>query len=426
MIRVPFPYADIKPLDIAERNLLGIFSPSTFDPVKSEEELIKHAFLHPLDSESLCTRVRGCKKVLVVVDDYTRSTPVRSILPPLIAELTEGGIKKEQVVFLVALGTHRPMTREEMAAKLGKDIAEQYSVFNHDYANRSEHAFFGETKAGTPIFVNKLVEQADFVIGIGQIVPHRVSGFSGGGNIIQPGICGEITTGRTHWLAAQFTGREILGQIDNPVKREIESVAAKTGLQWIVNAIQDGSGKLVDAVAGDPVRAYRVGATRSREVYSSRLPAEADIVIADSHPFDSDLWVAYKGIYAAELAVKQGGVVILVSLCYAGVCPSHPGVLENGYQTYEEVNRQVQDGTIEKLTVAAHLVHVGRVIKERATGILVARGISKEETEQLGLIHAKEPQDALDIALALCGPDASVAVLQRGSEILPVIQPEDQ
>jgi hypothetical protein len=53
---------------------------------------------------------------------------------------------------------------------------------------------------------------------------------------------------------------------------------------------------------------------------------------------------------------------------------------------------------------------------------MVSRGISKSETERLGLIHAREPQEALDIAFSLSGRDAKVAVLQRGGEILPVIQ----
>ncbi|MBI4966240.1 MAG: nickel-dependent lactate racemase [Desulfomonile tiedjei] len=422
MTRITFPYSDMKSLEVQNRNLLGIFSPTTVAGGKSEEELIEEAFLHPIDSDPLQKRVRRCRKVLIVVDDHTRSTPVRKVLPPLMEELAAGGIKKEGVTILIALGTHRPMTVEELAKKLGRDIYEQYPVLNHIYSDKSQLSSLGETEKGTPIVVNRLVEEADFIIGIGQIVPHRVSGFSGGGNIVQPGICGEITTGKTHWLSAQFTGREILGKIENPVKSEIESVAVKTGLKWIFNAIQDGSGKLVHAVAGDPVQAYRVGAARSHEVYRCSMPCEADIVIADSHPFDSDLWVASKGIYASELAVKQGGVVVLVSPCLSGVSVSHPEVLETGYHEFQQIDRLVQNGMIKKLTVAAHLVHVGRVIKEKAQGILVTRGISADECERLGFFCANDPQGALEKALSLCGPDAKVAILQRGSEILPVVQ----
>ena len=421
-MRVSFPYPDIPWLEIPERNLFGIFSPSIVKVEKSEEQIIEEALSHPIGSPPLTQILKGREKVLVVVDDYTRSTPVQKILPCLIKELGGAGVKKDCIKILVALGTHRPMTEEEMIKKFGPELAKQYPILNHSWWDPSQLVNLGETEKGTPILVNRIVNEVDFIIGVGQIVPHRVSGFSGGCNIVQPGICGEETTGKTHWLSARFRGREILGKIENPVKDEIEQVALKARLKWIINTIQDGSGRLVAAVAGDPIHAYRIGAKRSLEVYRSELPGEADIVIADSHPYDSELWLASKGIYASELAVKQGGVVILVSPCPEGVSPSHPEVLEFGYQTFEDADLLFRQGKIHKLTAAAHLVHVGRVIKERASGIMVSKGISKEETERLGLTHASSPQEALEIAFSRMGRHARVAILQRGGEILPVIK----
>ena len=421
-MRISFPYRDLGSLDVPEQNLLGIFSPSIVKVEKNEEQIIEEALSHPIGSPPLTQILKGREKVLVVVDDYTRSTPVQKILPCLIKELERAGVKKDGIQILVALGTHRPMTEEEMIEKFGQELSKQYSIINHSWWDPSQLIHLGETEKGTPILVNRMVKEVDFIVGIGQIVPHRVSGFSGGCNIVQPGICGEETTGKTHWLSARFRGREILGKIENPVKDEIEQVALKAGLKWIINTIQDGTGRTVDVVAGDPILAYRKGGNRSLQVYQAELPRDADIVVADSHPYDSELWLASKGIYASELAVRQGGVVILVSPCPEGVSPSHPEVLEFGYQTFEDADLLFRQGKIHKLTAAAHLVHVGRVIKERAKSIFVSQGISKEEKERLGFIHAETPQEALDIALGLLGRDAKVAVLQRGGEILPVIK----
>ncbi len=409
-------------MDVPEQNLLGIFSPSVLKTEKTEEEIIEGAFSQPIGSAPLSQILKGHKAVLIIVDDYTRNTPVKKILPRLFKELERCGIKPGRIKILIGLGTHRAMTDDEMVKKFGEEVWKRYRIANHTWWDRTQLRNLGETERGTPILVNRMVQEVDFIIGIGQIVPHRVSGFSGGGNIIQPGICGEETTGKTHWLSAQFQGREILGKIENPVKEEIERVARKVGLTWIINTIQDGSERLIGVAAGDPFEAYRKGARQSLEVYEAILPREADIVIADSHPYDSDLWVASKGIYAAELAVKRGGVVILITLCPEGVSPSHPEVLELGYQTFAEVDSKVRKGMIQKLTVAAHLVHVGRVIKERAKGILVSRGISKWETERLGLLHAQEPQEALEIALSLMGGNAKIAILRRGGEVLPMVQ----
>jgi nickel-dependent lactate racemase len=421
-MRITFPYPGMKPLEVPEKNLLGIFRPSTVATEKSEQEIIDRAFSNPIGTSLLSEIVKGYTNVLILVDDYTRTTPVQKILPRVIQALKDGGIKQGGIKIMVALGTHRPMTAEEMERKLGKESTRQYPTVNHSWWDPSQLVHLGETEGGTPVFVNKIVKEVDVIIGIGQIVPHRVSGFSGGGNIIQPGISGEETTGKTHWLSAQFRGHEILGKIENPVKKEIESVAQKAGLRWIFNAILDGSGRLVDCVTGDPVLAYRAGAARSHQVYRAHLPEEADIVIADSHPYDMDLWLASKGIYASELAVRQGGVVALITSCHEGISPSHPEVLENGYQPYGQIDSLVRQGKIKKLTVAAHLVHVGRVIKERAKGIMVSRGITKEETERLGFTHARDPQEALKIAFSLLSRDAKVAVLQRGGEVLPVIR----
>ena len=208
-MRISFPYPDIPPLDIPDRNLLGIFSPSTVKVERSEEEIISEAFSHSIGPDRLSKLLKGCKEVLIVVDDYTRTTPVQKILPRLVSELGEAGIKPSGIKILVALGTHRPMTEEEIVKKFGKDIPKRYPIFNHQWWDSSQLTYFGETEKRTPIFVNRMIKEVDLIIGIGQIVPHRVSGFSGGGNIIQPGICGEETTGKTHWLSAQFKGREI-------------------------------------------------------------------------------------------------------------------------------------------------------------------------------------------------------------------------
>ncbi len=422
MMRHRFPYLDFPLLEIPDENLLGVFSPSIVEVEKTEEAIIEEALAHPTGSDPLARILTGREKVLLVVDDYTRSTPVQKILPLLLKELEGVGIKQERVRILIALGTHRPMSKAEMVGKFGQELYKRYPILNHEWWDASQLIPLGQTRKGTPIYVNRMVKEVDFIIGVGQIVPHRVSGFSGGGNIIQPGICGEETTGKTHWLSAQFRGREILGKIENPVKDEIEEVALKAGLNWIINTVQDGTGRTVDAVAGDPILAYRKGGERSLQVYKAEMPQDGEIVVVDSHPYDSELWLAAKGIYASELAVKQGGVVILVSPCPEGVSPSHPEVLRCGYQTYEEADRLFREGKIHKLTAAAHLVHVGRVIKERAKAIFVAQGISKEEKERLGFIHADTPQEALKMAFSIVGTDSKVAVLQRGGEILPVIR----
>jgi lactate racemase len=121
------------------------------------------------------------------------------------------------------------------------------------------------------------------------------------------------------------------------------------------------------------------------------------------------------------LAVKPGGVVVLVTPCPEGVSGSHPAVLEFGYQSVERVSSWVRRGELPDLMVAAELAIGGRVIRDRARGILVSPGIPREASLRLGFEPASTPQESLEKALRLVGTDASVIVLRHGGEILPVI-----
>ena len=115
----------MSPLEIPEKNLLGIFSPSTFHIEKSEEEIVDEAFSHPVGSPLLSEMLKGCRNVLIVADDYTRTTPVQIILPRLIKELEKSGIRSGGIKILIALGTHRPMSQGEIAKKFGEEISRQ-------------------------------------------------------------------------------------------------------------------------------------------------------------------------------------------------------------------------------------------------------------------------------------------------------------
>lgn len=421
-MRVDFPYyRGIPPIEIPDDNLLGVYQPSPISPQCAPDQLIREAFFNPIGIGSVRECASGSESALIITDDNTRKTPVKAILPVLIPELEAAGIPRDRITILIALGTHRPMTESEMLAKFGKDILSGFQVINHEWRNEERLADYGVTSAGTPINVNRLVEESDYIFGIGQIVPHRIAGFSGGGKIIQPGICGEATTAATHWRSALFPGSEVLGVADNPVRLEIEEVARRVGLNAVANAVCDPDGRLIGMFVGDPVAAHRAGAKLASEVYGIAIPEPADILIIDSYPMDIELWQGAKALYAGELAVKKGGVAILVSPCPEGVSRTHHLILQEGYRPSKETVALVENGRIEDKIVAAHLVRVGRVIKDNGTGILVSPGINRTDTEKLGFRYAANPQEALNLAVQVQGKQALVAVIKQGGTALPLI-----
>ncbi len=420
-MKIRFEYPEYGPFEVPDSNLLGLFQPKEVPQTDVDEDIIRRAIANPIGTLLLREMVDWSTQVLILSDDITRLTPSAAIIPPLVEELALGGVRKDNIRILIASGTHRDMTEFELYKKLGPYVRTGFPVIYHRWRDEAELRYLGDTPGGTEVWVNKELLEADLIIGIGHIVPHRVAGFSGGGKIIQPGVSGAKTTGQTHWLSAMVHGEEIFGKVDNPVRREIDWAAKMAGLKWVVNVIQDRTGKLVEAVVGDPVAAHRIGAEIARDVYGVRLPGKADIVLTDAYPADLDLWQAAKGIYAADLAVREGGVIILVSPCDGGVPAGRPEILEHGYLPFSEVRQKVEAGVFKDLTVAAHLVHVGRVIREKARAILVTKGLDKEQAEKLGFTYATTIREALSLALDWKGRDAKITVFRNGGEILPIV-----
>ena len=415
-----FVYDWVEPVEIPDENLIGVFLPKEYAQSGGEESVIRTGMENPIGSERLRDEARGAENVLILADDNTRPTPVAKLLPYILEELAEAGVPEDGISFLMSLGTHRPMTETELDAKLGKDIRSRFRIYNHRWDDPSIMANLGKTSAGNDILVNRKITEADFVIGIGNIVPHPAAGFAGGGKIVDPGCVSDETCGAFHWESVKWPAKEVVGIRNNPMIQMIDEVAAKAGLKFIINTILDGKNRIVRVVAGDPVKAHESGCETAIEVYGVTVPEAADIVLADSHPADLEMWQAVKGLCTADLVMKDGGVVIMATPCPDGVSAEHPEVEEYGYRPFDEIVKLVNEGKIS-MVIGHHLVQGGRLIKRAKKVFLVSPCLTTEVIARLGYEPAPTVSDALKAAFALMGTGARVAALQSAAELFPVV-----
>jgi nickel-dependent lactate racemase len=428
-MRIDFPYPgyeSIAPADVPDdANLMGVFAPRTF-PETNELAVLAKGFERPFGAPRLRDAVRalppGKRRVLILIDDGTRATPVAKILPKLIEELHAGGVRDEDVAFLQAPGTHRPMKPDELRKKLGP-LYGKYPVHEHHYLDRDSLHDFGKTRDGTPVFANKLVKEFDYVIGVGAILPHRVKGLSGGAKIMFPGVGGKEIMERNQWEASMHMSETVMGVPENPMRLRMEEAARLAGLDYLVNVVYDVEHRIVGCFTGDFVEAHREGCKCSREVYAAHMPTRADVVLIDSHSADRDFWQSAKGPYAGTMAVKDGGSLILVSPNPEGVASNHKNVLEIGYRPTAEIVAMVQRGEVDDLVGAAILCDVCQIV-DKTDCIMVSPGVKPDEAKKIGFRYASDANEALRMALEQQGRGASIAVLRYGGHILPIVDDE--
>ncbi|HWR06559.1 MAG TPA: nickel-dependent lactate racemase [Sporomusa sp.] len=416
---LPYGQETVK-IAIPQNNLIGVFSPKDVAAVADIRQEIIRALNKPIGTKKLQELVKGAKKVVIVADDNTRLTPTQEIIPVLLDEMNAAGIADEQITIIIALGTHRFMTEEEIIAKFGEAVVKRVTIKNHDFKNPEALIDLGQTPNGTSVWVNREAYEADFKIGIGSIVPHHIPGFAGGAKIVQPGISGEHTTAETHLLSVRAP-RSYLGMEDNPVRRELNMIAGKIGLHTIFNTVLNRHGQVVGAFFGDVEEAFSQGVGLSREVYAVEIPEAADIVIAGSHPCDIEFWQAHKTLYPSDLAVKAGGTIILATPCYEGVAVTHGDMLDITGCTAACLKQMVAEKQVAD-EVAAALAIAWAQVKEREAVFIVSDGIVSADAKRLGFTPFATVQNALAAALDKHGKDARVTVLTHAPDMLPIIK----
>jgi len=302
-------------LDFPDSWDISIFNMEGAKNSEISEGEIKNAILNPIGSLKLAELAKGKKNVVIVSDDMTRPTPNYKILPFVLEELKKANIKEHQITILLAIGAHRPMTRQDCILKLGEEIVNKFRIENHHPYENLE--YLGESSKGTPIYINKTYLEADLKIAIGGVIPHSLAGFGGGAKIVLPGVCGIDT------LEANHSGLSGGIGIITEARQDIEDIAGKVGLDFSINVILTDKGKIAGIFAGHFKKAHRKAIEYGKQIYSTEITQNNQICFFNSWPEDSELDQAqYKAfnflMTAPQTIIEPNGAIVAMTSSYEG------------------------------------------------------------------------------------------------------------
>ena len=327
-MRVPLPFGpETLQLSICDKQMGQLLRPRSLPAVADVGEALQEELCSEY-CESLLTRIEkrvrqpNSVKVAIAVNDYTRPTPLRSVLPPLLDVLNARGVDDSRIRIVVALGTHRPMSREEFQRQAGEQVLQRVGFINPDIDDPARLRFFGTSASGVEVWVNREYAEADFKIAVGTILPHGAVGFSGGAKLIYPGISGRKTVESFH-VAANSDPENRTGRLDSPIRAEIEKLVDLVGLDLMINLVVDSRGEVCGLTAGHYVDSHRRAVPLARGLYGLPIPRASGVLVAGSAPADLDFWQAAKAIFNCQAAVEDGGWLVLVTPCPEGIPAEH-------------------------------------------------------------------------------------------------------
>lgn len=316
--------------------------------------------------------LRG-KRVLMLVPDGTRTMPMPlmfslfdELLRPLVPALD----------YLVALGTHPPMSDEQLSKLVGRDVVNGLAgtsrVLNHRWEDPNTFAKLGTIPAeevkeltrgklaqDVPVELNRLVLDYDHVVVCGPVFPHEVVGFSGGNKYFFPGIAGPEIINLTHWLGALITSFEVIGSGYTPVRAVIDRAASmipRATSCFALVVMHDGVSGMY---FGPPKLAWEAASRLSAKKHIVYVEKPYRRVLAVMPELYDDIWTAAKGMYKTEPAIADGGEVIIYAPHISEISYTHGALIDEvGYHCRDYFVKQWDRFANYPGGVLAHSTHV--------------------------------------------------------------------
>lgn len=362
-------------------------------------------------AEALADETLIGQRVLVIVPDGTRTAPLPLVFR-LLRELLEK--KVEALDYLVALGTHQPLSDSALSRLLGVDVRDGMAgptrIYNHRWDERETFATIdtlsaaeveelsgGRLSLDVPVRLNRLAGGSDYdrLLVCGPVFPHEVAGFSGGNKYFVPGIAAPEIIDATHWLGALLTSRRTIGVADTPVRRMIDRAAALVPVPRMCLAL---------VMHGEALHGLFVGSMEEAWRSATELSAQLDIVTVE-RPFQrvlsvmprmyDDLWTAAKGMYKLEPVIADGGEVVIYAPHVSEVSHTHGPLLDAiGYHVRDYFLAHWDRFSHYPWGVLAHSTHLRgdgtyhNGVEQPRIRVTLSTGIPRERCKRIGLGYA--------------------------------------
>ena len=379
------------------------------------------------------------KRVLLLIPDNTRSGPVGDVFKEIFDCI---GKKAKAVDILVALGTHQPMSEEQICSRLTITAGERsgkYSsirFFNHEWDRPETFISIGEITAKeveeisgglfceqVDVAVNKMIFDYDEFFILGPVFPHEVVGFSGGHKYIFPGIAGSEIINFFHWLGAVVTNPRINGNKWTPTRKVVERAASfvkKPRKLFAIVAVED---ELKGIFIGDCVEAWEKAAELSGKVHIVYKDKPYETVLGIAPKMYDDMWTAGKVMYKLEPIVADGGTLIIYAPHIDEISYTHGEKIEQvGYHTRDYFLKQMDKFAGIPRAVLAHSTHVKGIgtyidgVEKPRINVVLATGIGKGCCEKVNLGYMDYKQ--INTADYENREDEGVLVVQHAGEVL--------
>ena len=432
-IQVPYGRT-LLDLELPDERVVGVRNPKPMPGTSDPQAFLREAISEAFAEQDLGQKAGVDATACIAVTDRTRSTPNRVIVPMRLDQLNDLGVPDRRITVISGGGMHAPDTEEELTKNVGRSVMERVEVLTNEPDNEDVMVSMGETALGTPVEVHQRFGQADIKLGVSNVMPCMLAGWSGSGKIVMPGVSSRRAIYHNHKVFVEpllaLNCASLMGVMppDNPIRADIEEYATISGIDLLVNTVLNAERELVDVFCGEHVAAHRAARDRMLDSVEISLPEKVDVLVAGvgDPALEVSLFQGGSRVCGGvDRYLKPGGTLIMVNACTEGI-----------YEGFE--HEEFRDWMRRMPTP----VEIGRLVDQEKMGgekgcvlftfawllhemgcriVVVTEGMTADELEEIHLDHGTDLQQVTEDALQSYPSGATVGLMPYGGLVLPTL-----
>jgi nickel-dependent lactate racemase len=300
-------------LDVGEKRLVELRSARCAAAIPDVADAVAQAVEQPLAFPPLRQAIVPGDHVAIVLDDGIPNPG--SVLSPLIECLADAGVEPKDIVIVQV-----PRREDGRHRLTPNSLPPGIRLAKHDPHDRNRLSYLASTKAGTRVYLNREVVDADLVVLVGRVDFHPILGYSGTSSSVFPGLSD---------AAAQqlFRGKIVAAAEPKTMaaaRHESDEVAWLLGVQFAIQVVVGKDEQVVAVLAGNGPDVQGKAQRRLDCYWQRTASTRAELVIAviGGEPMNQGFEELGMALSSSMALVRDGGRVAVLSAIGAAPGPA--------------------------------------------------------------------------------------------------------
>ena len=419
MVEVWLPYGNTEVcVRIPTANLLDVIEPKKIDAAKNPQTEIKNALENPLGVKRLAEMVKPGTKIAIVLRDSGISTN-QMIISTLLEEMGSTGVRNEDVTIIVAYDPLRTFSSQQTLPILGEDLSARLRVIRHS-CKADGQINVGKTSRGIEVHLNKLFTEADVKILAGTIEPHPIAGYTGGREMILPGVASLDSIMKVFQLGIDERAKRGILE-GNPVHEEMVDAAGLVQADFALNIVRDSQFDVVKAFAGDVDKTFEKSVMLAEEIYKVPIENRADMVFISPGGsfFDKTFQEASICLDGALEVAKKGKGVALIAECMSGYGDKKFFEALSRFSNPKDLKKHLE----RKFSVSGLMAYRLMIVPQQVNLVIVSIMPDYYVSRVFRMKTARTANEAYHLLADTVGTRGKVSFIPYGNLTIPFVKP---